>query len=167
VEDDSALRRVLERSLGSRGFSVEAVATQAEAIAAAIARPPAFVVCDLRLPDGSGLDLLDRLAALVPRARRVVLTGWGSIPAALHALRAGAVDFLSKPVTTDQIVAALLGDPGSVTPDLALPSLDRVEWEHIQRVLAECNGNVSLTARLLGLDRRSLQRKLAKRPRGR
>jgi two-component system response regulator RegA len=96
-----------------------------------------------------------------------VLTGWGSIPAALRAFRAGAVDFLTKPATADQVVAALLAEPAGEPPELPVPSLDQVEWEHIQRVLSDSGGNVSRAARVLGLDRRSLQRKLAKRPPGR
>jgi two-component system, response regulator RegA len=168
VEDDRALRTVLERALAARGFLVDAVDSKAAALAAVAARQPRFVVCDLRLPDGSGLDLLEELSQQAPAARAVVLTGWGSIPAALRAFRAGAVDFLTKPASADQIVAALLAEASATPPpELAVPTLDRVEWEHIQRVLSECGGNVSRAARLLGLDRRSLQRKLAKRPSGR
>jgi two-component system response regulator RegA len=167
VEDDRALRSALERALTARGFAVAAVAGKEAALEAARARRPSFIVCDLRLPDGSGLELLEELGQLVPDARAVVLTGWGSIPAALRAFRVGAVDFLTKPATADQVVAALLAENAGEPPELPVPSLDRVEWEHIQRVLSDSGGNVSRAARVLGLDRRSLQRKLAKRPRER
>ncbi len=162
VEDDPAFRGALARALANRGYAVTAVATRAEARQAATESPPAFVVCDLRLPDGSGLDFLDELSALAPRARSVVLTGWGSIPAALRAVRAGAVDFLAKPAGVEEVLAAL--EQRRPTAEASLPTLHRVEWEHIQRVLDDCRGNVSQAARVLGLDRRSLQRKLAKRP---
>lgn len=171
VEDDANLRKALARALGGRGFAVAAVASCSEALLhlAATADEPAplrFAVLDLRLPDGSGLDLVPVLLERSPALRVVVLTGWGSIATALRALRLGAVDFLAKPVEVEALVRALLGQtaPGEETDGYAIPTLDQVEWEHLQRVLEESQGNISLAARRLGLHRRSLQRKLAKRP---
>lgn len=170
VEDDGNLRKALGRALGGRGFSVAAVASCSEALAhlAATAddRPVQFAVLDLRLPDGSGLDLVPVLLDRFPAMRIVVLTGWGSIATALRALRLGAVDFIAKPVEVEALVRALLGQtaPGEETDEFPIPTLDQVEWEHLQRVLEESQGNISLAARRLGLHRRSLQRKLAKRP---
>ena len=117
---------------------------------------------------GSGLDVVREVHELQPAARLIVLTGYGSIATALEAVRLGAADYVTKPADADQILAALRGrraphfDPGELSK--TIPSLDRVEWEYIQRVLAETGGNISRSARLLGLDRRSLQRKLSKYP---
>lgn len=129
----------------------------------------AGAIVDLRLPDGDGLTLVRELSAAQPGLPIVVLTGFGSIANALEAVRLGARDYLTKPADADQILlAALRGErivrdnPKEVPAET--PSLDRVEWEHIQRVLADCGGNISQTARLLGLDRRTLQRKLGKFP---
>jgi two-component system response regulator RegA len=124
------------------------------------------VLLDLRMPGESGLEAIPRLRGLLPRARIVVLTGFGSIATAVEAVRRGATDYLTKPVDTDHIIEAFSRDPSAPRPaqvgSAAPPSLDRVEWEHIQRVLAECGGNVSRAARALGMHRRSLQRKLGR-----
>ncbi len=167
VEDDLNLRQALSRALTSRGFSVAAAAGCTEALEALNGGSIAFAVLDLRLPDGSGLDLVPRLLTADPDARIVVLTGWGSVATAMRALRLGAVDFLAKPCEVEVLVRALLAGEGSTWGDdeaVPVPSLDRVEWEHLQRVLEESQGNISLAARRLGLHRRSLQRKLNKRP---
>lgn len=163
VEDDATFRATLGRALAAEGFRVVAAASAAEGLAEARRDPPAFAVLDLKLPDGSGLALLAELRRLVPELRAVMLTGWGSIATALEAVRLGAVDFLSKPVEVERVVSALRAESATSAP-ASVPSLDRVEWEHIQRVLVECGGNISAAARLLGIHRRSLQRKLAKRP---
>ena len=171
VEDDANLRKALARALDGRGFAVAAVASCSEALRHLAPTeneraPLRFAVVDLRLPDGSGLDLVPVFLDRLPALRVVVLTGWGSIATALRALRLGAVDFLAKPVEVDALVRALLGQtaPGEDTDEYSIPTLDQVEWEHLQRVLEESQGNISLAARRLGLHRRSLQRKLAKRP---
>ncbi len=174
VEDDANLRKALARALGGRGFTVAAFGTVAEAtdhLAAVGANgedgaAPRFAVLDLRLPDGSGLDLVPLLLERSPGARAVILTGWGSIATALRALRLGAVDFLAKPVDVSSLVRALFDEARDEADERedAIPTLDQVEWEHLQRVLEESDGNVSLAARRLGLHRRSLQRKLSKRP---
>jgi two-component system, response regulator RegA len=171
VEDDQALRKSLARALGARRFVVDAAGSLSEARDRLAAGADAesgeirFAVLDLRLPDGSSLDLVPELRARHADARIVVLTGWGSIATAIRSLRLGVVDFLSKPFDVEAVVAALRGAPRTAPDATSLaPSLDRVEWEHLQRVLEEAEGNVSLAARRLGLHRRSLQRKLGKRP---
>jgi two-component system response regulator RegA len=168
VEDDEVLRERLARAFRERGYEVGEAADADAALAAAGADSPEFVVADLRMPGRSGVELIRELVALDPSTTAVVLTGYGSIATALEAIRAGAVDYLTKPADVDQIEAALHrrrgaeerpGDePGHV------PSLARVEWEHINRVLADSGGNLSKAARLLGVHRRSLQRKLARFP---
>ena len=135
------------------------------AIAAATERTPERAVVDLRLPGKSGLDVVRGLKALEPTTDIVVLTGYGSIATAMESVQLGARTYLTKPADADQILLAFGGDTLSpVTEPAAVPSLARVEWEHINRVLADCGGNISQAARLLGIHRRSLQRKLAKYP---
>ncbi len=163
VEDDAVFRATLGRALAARGFRVVAAASAAEGRAEARRETPSFAVLDLKLPDGSGLALLAELRRDAPELRAVILTGWGSIATAMEAIRLGAVDFLAKPVDVDRVASALRAEAAMPAVG-SVPSLDRVEWEHIQRVLAECGGNISAAARLLGIHRRSLQRKLGKRP---
>lgn len=167
VDDDEVFRTRLIRALEGRGLQVRGAATCHEALALALEDAPEFAVIDMRLPDGSGLDLVRELKTLDPMTAIVVLTGYGSIATAVESLRSGAVHYLSKPADVDQIIAAL-GGIGSTDEsgdrNLEVPSLARVEWEHIHRVLTDCGGNVSQAARLLGLHRRSLQRKLSKFP---
>ena len=165
VEDDETLRRRLARAFEGRGFAVRAAATTIEAEAALAEDTPEFVVLDLRMPDGSGLDLIPKFKHADPATRIVVLTGYGSIATAMEAVRRGAVDYLTKPADADEILAALeRGGTDAVAVPTRPMSLDRMEWEHISRVLMECQNNVSEAARLLGMHRRSLQRKLAKYP---
>jgi two-component system response regulator RegA len=167
VDDDDVLRSRLARALRERGYVVREVADAAAAHRALVELAIGWAVVDLRLPDGSGLDVVRALHAAAPAAKIVVLTGYGSIPTALEAVRLGATHYLTKPVGVDEVVAGFAG--GGATPASAehpdtVPSLERVEWEHINRVLADSGGNISEAARRLGLHRRSLQRKLAKRP---
>ncbi|MBP1636666.1 MAG: Fis family DNA-binding response regulator [Acidobacteria bacterium] len=167
VEDDEILRTRLARAFADRGYEVRQAADADAALEAAREDSPEFVVVDLRMPGRSGIDLIRELVALDPSTRAVVLTGYGSIATALEAVRAGAVDYLTKPADVDRIIAALnRGGRAEEAPAEAwpVPSLARVEWEHINRVLADCGGNLSKAARLLGVHRRSLQRKLAKHP---
>lgn len=167
VEDDEPLRQRMARALQARGFDVRTAASLADADALLTRDTPEFVVLDLRMPDGNGLDLIPRLTQADPETRIVVLTGYGSIATAMEAVRRGATDYLTKPVDADDIVNAF-ARAGAPLQDVAVPrvpmSLDRVEWEHISRVLMECGHNVSEAARVLGMHRRSLQRKLAKYP---
>ncbi len=165
VEDDERFRDRMARALASRGCDVRAVATRAEAAAAATEESPELALVDLKLEQDNGLDVVKDLHAIDPTTRIVVLTGYGSIATALESVRLGAANYLTKPVDADQVLAAFEGR--MVQPDVppvTVPSLARVEWEHIQRVLADCDGNVSQAARLLGIHRRSLQRKLSKFP---
>jgi two-component system response regulator RegA len=166
VEDDPALRGRLARAFETRGFDVRGVASIAEGEHVAAAEAPEFAVLDLRVEDGSGLDLIPALKAADPETRIVVLTGYGSIATAIEAMRRGATHYLTKPADADEIVAAFeRGEDDVPARPAAQPmSLGRVEWEHINRVLVECGGNVSEAARVLGMHRRSLQRKLAKYP---
>jgi two-component system response regulator RegA len=166
VDDDPTLRVRLVRALRDRGLEVAAAGGYDEALAAARVETPELALVDLRLPARSGLDLVRSLKELDPTTVIVVLTGYGSIATAVEAIKLGASAYLTKPVDADQILAAFNGGtPASAgAPTFAVPTLARVEWEHIQRVLADCGGNLSQAARLLGIHRRSLQRKLWKDP---
>lgn len=168
VDDDDVLRERLARAFVQRGYEVRTATTVAEAIASADADSPELAVVDLRMPDGSGLRVVRELARIDPQTKIVVVTGYGSIATALEAVRLGAVHYLQKPADADEILAAFaraeLSVDAAPEPPATVPSLARAEWEHIQRVLADCGGNVSQAARLLGVHRRSLQRKLSKHP---
>ena len=164
VDDDERFARRLARAFEDRGFAVRLAHHHAGAIALAREAPVRFAVVDLKLPDRSGLQLIHDLRAICPDARIVMLTGYGSITTAVDAGRLGAIHYIAKPTDADMVIAAFgRVDPLDVEPrtdDYAPPSLARTEWEHIQRVLADCGGNVSEAARRLGLHRRTLQRKL-------
>ncbi len=167
VDDTFVLRERLSVAMQQRGFRVETAGDYEEAVEVFQQRPTDLAVLDLRMPGKSGLELLRKLLQLNPKCRIIMLSGFGSIPASIDAVRAGAVNFLSKPADADDILSAFLrGDEPSV-PDGAIafpaPSLARNEWEHIHRVLSDCGGNISEAARRLGIHRRSLQRKLRKR----
>jgi two-component system response regulator RegA len=167
VEDDEIFRTRLVRALADRGLDARGAASAAEALAAAATDSPELAVVDLRMPDRSGLDVVRELKALDPTTNVVVLTGYGSIATALESIRVGATHYLTKPADVDEILRAFdraAGGTGALEPPERAPSLARAEWEHIQRVLTDCNGNVSQAARILGVHRRSLQRKLSKRP---
>jgi len=164
LDDDAAFRTRLGRVLTGRGFEVSAVGSVAEASEIAAKSPPAYAVLDLRLEDGSGLTVVEALQKSRPDCRCVMLTGYGAIATAVAAVKAGAVDYLSKPADPEDIVRALLAAPDEnpAPPDNPM-SADRVRWEHIQRVYELCGHNVSETARRLNMHRRTLQRILAKR----
>ena len=163
VDDDEPLRRRLQRAIEQRGYQVTLAESVATGVAAASASPPAFAVVDLRLGDGSGLDVVAALQKARSGARIIVLTGYGNIATAVAAVKAGAVDYLPKPADADQIAAALEAGDRALPPPPENPmSADRVRWEHIQRVYAQCDRNVSETARRLNMHRRTLQRILNK-----
>lgn len=166
VDDDTVFCRVLGQALARRGFTVATAHGGAAALLSAQAEPPDYAVVDLNLAGDSGLALIPELLRLDSTTRIVVLTGYASIATAVEAIKLGAVNYLAKPADADQVVAAFAaveGDPAA--PVNARPlSIGRLEWEHIQRVLRDNDGNISATARQLGMHRRTLQRKLAKRP---
>jgi two-component system, response regulator RegA len=173
VDDDETFRNRLLRAFRERGLDGRGARDADTAIAAAGADSPELAVVDLRMPGRSGLDVVRELKAIDPATNVVVLTGYGSIATALESVRLGATHYLTKPADADEILAAFDRDKESpdstsrVEPSRVeheVPSLARAEWEHIQRVLTDCSGNVSQAARALGVHRRSLQRKLSKRP---
>jgi two-component system response regulator RegA len=170
VDDDATFVRVLARALGSRGFEVITATSFDEARALARRHHPRYCVLDLKLGEDNGLRLIPELHTLVPDIRVLLLTGYASIATAVEAIKRGAHDYLAKPVDADAVVRALLdGDNDSDDNDVPdAPeqplALRRLEWEHIQRTLLECGGNISETARRLGMHRRTLQRKLEKHP---
>jgi len=164
LDDDGPLRNRMGRALKQRGFDVTAVETVAEAKQIAITNPPAFAVLDMRLEDGNGLDVIDKLHEVRPDCKMVMLTGYGNLATAVSAVKRGAVDYLAKPADADDVCKALLAPKGEAPEPPENPmSADRVRWEHIQRVYELCGKNVSETARRLNMHRRTLQRILAKR----
>lgn len=166
VDDDVVLRERLAKALRSRGFEVRTAGSYDEAMALARAESPEYAIVDLRMPGRSGLELVKALKGVDAATRILVLTGYGSISTAVDAIRLGAVNFISKPADADDLLAAFergeSDDAKATTGEYQAPTLARAEWEHIQRVLSDCGGNVSEAARRLGIHRRSLQRKLQK-----
>ena len=163
LDDDVPLRTRLGRALEQRGFEPVLVGSVAEALATIRTLAPAFAVLDMRLEDGSGLKVVEAVREARPDAKIIMLTGYGNITTAVQAVKAGAVDYLSKPADADDVVRALLSNGEAPPPPENPMSADRVRWEHIQRVYELCQHNVSETARRLSMHRRTLQRILAKR----
>jgi two-component system response regulator RegA len=166
VDDDAVFCEVLTNALSKRGFAVT-VAHDAMSAQAHIGQlAPAFAIVDLQMPGPSGLEVVAALHQRLPDCRIVVLTGFASIATAVEAIKLGATYYLTKPADTDEILAAFERDRGDTSIDLAEHpmSVNRIEWEHIHKVLGECDGNVSEAARRLGMHRRTLQRKLRKKP---
>lgn len=170
VDDDIVFRRVLSKALRKRGFDVHEANSAEEGIDIANLNTPdsipEFAVVDLKMGGDSGLKLIADLIALDPNTRIVMLTGYASIATAIEAIKLGATHYLTKPATADEVVAALFKTTGNfqVAPEESPQSIDRLEWEHIQKVLAQHEGNISATARALKMHRRTLQRKLSKKP---
>jgi two-component system, response regulator RegA len=163
VDDDEPLCQRLARAMERRGFVVQTADSVAGGTRLAGERPPAFAVVDLRLGDGSGLEIVKVIRHTRPAARIVMLTGYGNIATAVAAVQAGAVEYLPKPVDADAVERALLATDAALPPPPEDPmSADRVRWEHIQRVFEQCDRNVSETARRLKMHRRTLQRILGK-----
>lgn len=166
VDDDETFCQVLSRAFKRRGYAITVAHSAEEALALVQENSPEYAVVDLKMPGSSGLVLVERLKQLDEQTRIVVLTGFASIATAVEAIKLGATHYLAKPADADEIEAAFARGPG----DAATPvserqlSVDRLEWEYIQKVLAENQGNISATARALGMHRRTLQRKLGKRP---
>jgi two-component system response regulator RegA len=165
VDDDEIYRERLAKAFRSYGYSSVTACDVESAVLVMEEQRVDAAVLDLRMP-GGGLMCLTELLARQPWVKAVILTGYGSIATAIQAVRVGAVDYLTKPADAEQILAILFGKEvvEEVAESYRLPSLDRLEWEHIQRVLQEQGGNISRAAEVLGLHRRSLQRKLQKFP---
>ncbi len=167
VDDDEILRSRLERSFQKRGFLVYTAGDREEALLVGRDYKPQLAVIDLKMPDLNGMNLLRELLDVSPQTRAVILTGYGSIANAVEAIKLGAVNYVTKPADADQVLAAFQAstpDAPSEPDDLEKnpPSLATAQWEHIQRVLADCDGNISEAARRLDIPRRTLQRKLKK-----
>lgn len=164
VDDDETLRTCLARAMARRGFEPVLAASVAQATAIAKERPPDYAIVDLRLDDGSGLDVVNMLHDAREDSRVIILSGYGNISTAVAAVKAGAIDYLPKPADADDLEKALLAPEGShpEPPEHAM-SADEVRWAHIERIFLETDRNVSETARKLGMHRRTLQRMLSKR----
>jgi len=166
IDDDAVFRQVMARAMARRGYEAIEAEDGIQALSLAEIHSPELVLLDLKLAQDSGLLLIERLLALDGQTRIVMLTGYASIATAVEAIKLGAINYLTKPVDADQVLAAFNQVAGRADIVLAADPLpvDRLEWEHIQRVLTEQGGNISATARALKMHRRTLQRKLAKRP---
>jgi two-component system, response regulator RegA len=166
VDDDTLYLQTLQRSLQKRGLTASIATNVADALQIASAKLLDFALIDLRLGTESGLELIDPLRRGQPQIRIVLLTGYASVATAVEAIKRGADNYLLKPTTVDLILRTLAAQTTDAPPEpqVTMTPLSRLEWEHIHQALAETNGNVSAAARLLGMHRRSLQRKLAKRP---
>ncbi len=166
IDDDDIFTHVLQRAFIKRGYEVEVAANEAQALEKTQAFEPDLISLDLKLEGSSGLNLLPLLVEASPQSKIVVLTGYSSIATAVEAIKLGAVNYLCKPADADEILAAFQKQEGNPDAPLAEQpmSVNRLTWEHIQKVLHENDGNISATARALGMHRRTLQRKLQKRP---
>jgi two-component system, response regulator RegA len=164
TDDDTVFRERLARAFRERGYTVHTCADGVALQKLAPTVTPDYAILDLLMPGANGIEVLDFLLRAHPHCVVLLLTGYGSIATAIQAVKRGAHDYLSKPADADQIEAALLGRKPTQPSPISPPTLERVEWEHLQRVLADHGGNISRTARALGIDRRSLQRKLQKFP---
>ncbi|WP_136246608.1 response regulator transcription factor [Halomonas borealis] len=166
IDDDEMFCHVLHRAMSRRGFEVLVAHDGEQALALARQYHPLMATLDLKLEQESGLKLLPEMLDVVPDCRVVVLTGYSSIATAVQAIKLGAVNYLCKPADAEEILAALSLEEGDPEAEVAErpPSINRLTWEHIQKVLQEHDGNISATARALGMHRRTLQRKLQKRP---
>ena len=164
LDDDDPFRNRLARAMEKKGFQVKEAKSVEEGLKIAESEPANFALVDLRLEDGSGLEVVKALHKSKKDSRIVMLTGYGNLPTAVAAVKAGAIDYIAKPVDADDVEAALLASPESKAKPPENPmSADRVKWEHIHRVFELCNRNVSETARRLKMHRRTLQRILSKR----
>ena len=166
VDDDETFTRVMARAMTRRGLRVSIASCADEGLALAAVDTPDYAVLDLKMEGDSGLVLLPKLLELDAEMKVLSLTGYSSLPTAVEAIKRGACNYLCKLADADDVLAALLSDHAdlaTLVPENPM-SVDRLQWEHIQRVLAEHDGNISATARALGMHRRTLQRKLQKRP---
>ncbi|MEA1890164.1 MAG: response regulator transcription factor [Pseudomonadota bacterium] len=167
VDDDDIYCQVMGQALVNRGFNVRIAHNVDEAVALSEVQAPEYAVVDLNMPGPSGLVLVKHLISIDPHTRIIMLTGFSSIATAVEAIKLGAVHYLSKPADADEVIAAFNRQDGNTDVEIATQplSVNRLEWEHIQKVLNDHDGNISATARALNMHRRTLQRKLQKRPR--
>ena len=164
VDDDNPFRDRLSRAMEKKGFQVIQAEGVKKGIEAVKIKKPGFAVVDLRLNDGNGLDVVQKIQEVNPSSRIIMLTGYGNIPTAVAAIKEGAIDYLAKPADAEDVEKALLANPSKKAAPPENPmSADRIKWEHIHRVFELCNRNVSETARRLKMHRRTLQRILSKR----
>ena len=166
VDDDDVFCQVLARALNKRGMQTSIALDANTALAITKQSNSAYAIVDLRMPESSGLELIPSLLSINPAMRIIVLTGYASITTAVEAIKLGAIHYLTKPADADEIMSAFNSESGNIEAQVRDKplSLDRLEWEHIQKVLSDCKGNVSAAARQLGRHRRTLQRTLNKRP---
>ena len=163
VDDDFPFRERLSRSMQKKGFNVENFSNSLETINRINVKKFDYAIVDMRLKDGSGLELIKKMKENNPNTKPLLLTGYGNIATAVAAIKSGAIDYLPKPAEVDQIYDALTSSKDILPPPPENPmSADRIRWEHIQRVFIQCNRNVSETARRLRMHRRTLQRILNK-----
>lgn len=160
-DDDNSFRKRLSKALRDRGFLVFEASSVDQGYEVVQEFGVDACLIDLRMPGGDGLQLVEKLNRDYPKIRSVVFTGFGTIQTALEAIRKGAVNYLTKPAGIDEIIASIFPDQIKTQSTVAMPSLEEVEMEYIQRVLSECEGNITKAAKVLGMHRRSLQRKLA------
>ncbi|MDJ0834750.1 MAG: response regulator transcription factor [Gammaproteobacteria bacterium] len=166
VDDDEVLCQVLSRALGKREFTVQTAHSSEQALLAAQSMHPEYAIVDLRIGQDSGLNLIQQLVELEPGIRIVVLTGYASISTAVESIKLGALHYLTKPADVEDILKAFHHDQGNADIELQSEpmSAKRMEWEHLQKVLNDYDGNISAAARAMGMHRRTLQRKLSKKP---
>lgn len=164
VDDDDTFTSVMRRGFERRGFTVQSCNNAMEAVTVCAEYRPSHILLDLNMPEVSGLVALPQLMQASPGAKLVVLTGYSSIATAVEATKAGATDYLCKPASIDEVLSAFAGPETDVDIPSDPISVERLEWEHIQKVLNDNDGNISATARALAMHRRTLQRKLQKRP---
>ena len=163
VDDDLPFRERLSRSMEKKGFEVDSADSFASAVQIIEKQNFDYAIVDMRLTDGSGLELIKKMQIKSPATKSLLLTGYGNIATAVAAIKSGAIDYLPKPAEVDQIYDALTNSKESLPPPPENPmTADRIRWEHIQRVFVQCNRNVSETARRLRMHRRTLQRILNK-----
>jgi two-component system response regulator RegA len=166
VDDDTTFATVLTRSLTKRNYHTLAAHSSADALTVAATHQPHYAVIDLKIDQDNGLQLIQQLHEQFPKLCMVMLTGYASVATAVEAIKLGATHYLCKPASVDEIISAFTADTGNA--DILLreqpTTVDRLEWEHIQRVLQDNDNNISATARALNMHRRTLQRKLQKYP---
>ncbi len=163
IDDDGIFRDRLTKAFAKRGLIAEQAENSTEALKKIKELNPDLIVLDLKLGNESGLDLITEILVLCPKTKIVMLTGYGTIGTTVEAMKKGVVNYLTKPVDADTILAAFLGEI-KVNSTTGIPPLHQIEWDYIQKIIEQCEGNITKASKLLGLHRRSLQRKMKKSP---